>query len=191
MSTEAIGVLCEECQKESACVHITKIINQQKIEKHLCEQCAQKSGEMMGKNINNLISNKFSIHDFLKEMFNYTVPDNARTMLEPVCSECGLSYSEFSRSGKFGCSACYQAFGGQLEPLIKRMHGTAAHTGKVPKRGGAKFSLQQRIKQLRHDLEQHVNREEYEQAAKLRDEIRALERQLAEPEARLGMSEEE
>lgn len=184
-------MLCEECQKESACVHITKIINQQKIEKHLCEQCAHKSGEL-SKSINNLIGNKFSIHDFLKEMFNYTVPtDNARSMLEPVCSECGLSYSEFSHSGKFGCSMCYQAFGGQLEPLIKRMHGTAAHTGKVPKRGGAKFSLQMRIKQLRHELEQRVISEEYEQAAKLRDEIRALEKILAENNTRQGKREVE
>ncbi len=181
-------MLCDECQKEPACVHITKIINQQKIEKHLCEQCAQKSGEMMSKSINNLFGSKFSVHDFLKEMFNYTVPDNARKAQEPVCSECGLSYSEFSRSGKFGCSACYLAFGGQLEPLIKRMHGTAAHNGKVPKRGGIKFGIEQRIKTLRHKLEQHVSCEEYEQAAKLRDEIKALEKQLAEQEA--GQEEE-
>lgn len=175
-------MLCDECQKEPACVHITKVINQQKIEKHLCEQCAQKSGEIIGKGINNIFSSKFSVHDFLKEMFNYTLPDNARQTLEPVCSECGLSYSEFSRSGKFGCSGCYQAFGGQLEPLIKRIHGTAAHTGKVPKRGGMRFGLEQRIKRLRQELEQHVTREEYEQAARLRDEIRVLEKQLASPE---------
>lgn len=172
-------MLCDECQKEPACVHITKIINQQKIEKHLCENCAQKSGEIIGKGINNIFGNKFSVHDFLKEMFNYTLPDNARQSLEPVCPDCGLSYSEFSRCGKFGCSSCYQAFSGQLEPLIKRIHGTAAHTGKVPKRSGLRFGVEQLIKRLRHELEQHVTREEYEVAAKLRDEIKVLERQLA------------
>ncbi|WP_425059770.1 Protein-arginine kinase activator protein [Sporomusa carbonis] len=176
-------MLCDECQKEPACVHITKIINQQKIEKHLCEQCAQKSGEIMGKNFNNIFGSKFSVHDFLKEMFNYTLPDNVRQTGEPVCTECGLSYSEFSRNGKFGCSGCYQAFGAQLEPMIKRIHGTATHSGKIPKRNGVKFGMQQRIKQLRHELEQCVCREEYEQAAKLRDEIKALEKQLAAPEA--------
>ena len=175
-------MLCDECQKEPACVHITKIINQQKIEKHLCEQCAQKSGEIMGKGLNNVFGSKFSLQDFLKEMFNYTVPDSNRQMLEPVCSTCGLSYSEFSRSGKFGCSTCYQAFAGQLEPLIKRIHGTAAHTGKVPKRGGVYFSLKQRIQHLRQGLAAHVSREEYEQAAVLRDEIKILEKQLAEQE---------
>jgi protein arginine kinase activator len=177
-------MLCDECQKEQACVHITKIINQQKIERHLCEQCAQKTGEIIGKGINNVLGSKFSVHDFLKEMFNYTVADSAQKTLEPVCPECGLSYSEFSRSGKFGCSTCYQAFGGQLEPLIKRMHGTVLHTGKVPRRGGIKYSVQQRIKQLRQELEQHVNREEYEQAARLRDEIKALEKQLADQDAK-------
>lgn len=179
-------MLCDECQKEPACVHITKIINQQKIEKHLCEQCAQKSGEIIGKGISNIFGSKFSVHDFLKEMFDYAVQDNAPQTLEPVCSECGLSYSEFCQSGKFGCSGCYQAFSGQLEPLIKRIHGTAAHTGKVPKRSGRRLGVEQQIKHLRQELEQHVAREEYEQAAKLRDEIKALERQLAGPEANLG-----
>ncbi|CQR71564.1 UvrB/uvrC motif protein [Sporomusa ovata DSM 2662] len=169
-------MLCDECQKEPACVHITKVINQQKIEKHLCEQCAQKAGEIMSKGI--IFSSKFSIHDFLKEMFDYTLTENARPTLEPVCSDCGLSYSEFCQSGKFGCSGCYQAFAGQLEPLIKRIHGTAAHTGKVPKRGGRRLGVEQQIKRLRHKLEQHVTHEEYELAAQLRDEIKILERQL-------------
>lgn len=173
-------MLCDECQKEPACVHITKIINQQKIEKHLCEQCARKSGEIIGKGISNIFNSKFSVHDFLKEMFDYTLPDNAQQVQEPVCSECGLSYSEFSRSGKFGCSGCYQAFEGQLEPLIKRIHGTAVHTGKVPKRCGRRFGVEQQIKRLRHELELCVRREEYEQAAKLRDEIRVLEKQLVD-----------
>jgi protein arginine kinase activator len=173
-------MLCDECQKEPACVHITKIINQQKIEKHLCEQCARKSGEIIGKGISNIFSNKFSVHDFLKEMFDYALPDNAHQTLEPVCSDCGLSYSEFCRSGKFGCCGCYQAFEGQLEPLIKRIHGTAAHTGKVPKRGGRRFGVEQQIKRLRHELEQCVRREEYEQAAKLRDEIKGLEKLLTD-----------
>lgn len=169
-------MLCDECQKEPACVHITKVINQQKIEKHLCEQCAQKAGEIMSKGI--IFGSKFSIHDFLKEMFDYTLTENACPTLEPVCSDCGLSYSEFCQSGKFGCSGCYQAFAGQLEPLIKRIHGTAEHTGKIPKRGGRRLGVEQQIKRLRHKLEQHVTREEYELAAQLRDEIKELERRL-------------
>lgn len=176
-------MLCDECQKEQACVHITKIINQQKIEKHLCEQCAQKSGEIIGKEISNIFGSTFSVHDFLKEMFDYTVPDNASLPPEPVCAECGLSYSEFCHNGKFGCGGCYQAFAGQLAPLIKRIHGTAAHTGKVPKRGGRRLGVEQHIKRLRQELEQHVACEEYEQAARLRDEIKALERQLAGSDA--------
>lgn len=179
-------MLCDECKKEPACVHITKIINQQKIEKHLCEQCAERSGEIIGKGINNLFGSKFSVHDFLKEMFNYTLPDTARQTLEPVCTDCGLSYSEFSRSGKFGCGGCYQAFSGQLEPLIKRMHGTAAHAGKAPKRSSIRFGIEQRIKRLRHELEQCVSREEYELAAKLRDEIKALEKRLVSSDQHQG-----
>ncbi|MGL5512636.1 MAG: hypothetical protein ACRDBM_05270 [Sporomusa sp.] len=176
-------MICDDCQKETACVHVTKIIDQQKIERHLCEQCAQKSGEIIGKGIINLFGSKLSVHDFLKEMFNYSALDTARKSLEPVCADCGLSYSEFSLSGKLGCSGCYQTFSGQLEPLIKRIHGTAAHNGKKPKRSGIRFGVEQRLKLLRHELEQRVSREEYEIAAPLRDEIKDLEKRLVDPDS--------
>jgi len=165
-------MLCDDCKKRQACVHITKIANNQKIDKHLCEQCARESGEMIFST-----DHKFSVHDFLKGMFSNSFADAAQPKVE-ACANCGMTYRDFSRSGKIGCSACYSTFGSRLEPLLRRIHGASVHTGKVPRRSGGMLEIKQRIKQMRQQLEQYVANEEYEQAARLRDEIRNLEKEL-------------
>lgn len=168
-------MLCDQCKSKPACVHITKIVNNQKIEKHLCEECAQSSGEMSFSMVNN-----FSVNDFLKGMFNYEFVNGASPISEAACPNCGMTYSDFSRSGKIGCSSCYQVFGAKLEPLIRRIHGTCGHTGKVPRRGQGTLEIKLRLKRMKQELERHIAAEEYEQAAKLRDEIRALEKQMGD-----------
>jgi len=166
-------MLCDECKKRTACMHITKIANNQTVEKHLCEQCAKEHGEM-----NLTIDANFSVHDFLKGIFNKGFTEGANWQNTSACPQCGLTYSDFSRNGKIGCGECYKAFGDRLVPLLRRIHGTSGHTGKVPKRGGGKLVIKQQLKQKRKDLEAHVANEEYEQAARLRDEIRAMEKEM-------------
>ncbi|MEN6414647.1 MAG: UvrB/UvrC motif-containing protein [Veillonellales bacterium] len=167
-------MLCDECKKRIACMHITKIVNNQKVEKHLCEQCAKENGE-----ISFLVDNKISVHDFLKGMVNQCF-DSPQNHNETACPLCGMTYSDFSRNGKIGCSVCYTTFGSRLEPLLHRIHGSSVHTGKMPKRTGGALEIMQQLKRLRQELEQHVAREEYEQAAVLRDEIRNLEQKSSE-----------
>lgn len=166
-------MLCDDCKKRPATMHITKIHNNNKVEKHLCEQCANQSGEV------GLFTwdSKLSVHDLLKGMFSHEYPD-ASGWAEATCENCGMSYRDFSRGGKIGCGSCYNKFGARLEPVIRRMHGACCHTGKVPERGGTAISLKSRLLKLRHELDRYVSREEYEQAARTRDEIRMLEQQL-------------
>lgn len=166
-------MLCDECKKRIACMHITKIINNQKVERHLCEQCAKESGE-----ISFLVDSKISVHDFLKGMVTHCFDSQNPT--ETACPLCGMTYSDFSRNGKIGCSVCYTTFGSRLEPLLHRIHGSSVHTGKMPKRAGGALEARQQLKQLRQQLEQHVAQEEYEQAAVLRDKIRDLEQKSME-----------
>jgi protein arginine kinase activator len=164
-------MLCDECQKRPACVHITKITNNQKVDKYLCEQCAKETGEIIFST-----DHKFSVHDFLKGMFSHGLTDAPP---KPVaCENCGMTYQDFSRTGKVGCSSCYTVFGDKFEPLLRRIHGSSTHTGKIPKRSEGALKLRQQVKELRHKLEQAIANEEYEQAACLRDEIRQLEKEL-------------
>lgn len=166
-------MLCDDCQKRPATMHITKIHNNKKVEKHLCAECANSGGET------GLFTwdAKLSVHDLLKGMFSHEYPEVASSAAAKYesCDNCGMTYRDFSRDGKIGCGSCYNRFGLKLEPVIRRIHGASGHTGKIPKRGGAALSLKSRLMKLKHDLEKHISREEYEQAAQVRDEIRELE----------------
>lgn len=165
-------MLCDDCKKRPASVHITQITNNQKTDKHLCSQCAQNHGD-----IGFALNSQFSVHDFLKNMFNPGA-EGAPGKAACACANCGMSYTDFNRSGKFGCAACYTAFANRVEPLLRRIHGTTSHTGKIPRRTGGALELKQRLKKLRIDLERYVSREEYEQAAEVRDQIRQMEKEM-------------
>lgn len=167
-------MLCEDCKKNPACVHLTQISNGQKAEKHLCQQCAQKYGDFVFP-----AEQKFSVNDFLAGMFHSDSSDAAHPQ-ETACPNCSMTYRDFSQTGKIGCSVCYKTFAAKLEPVLRRIHGASSHTGKIPKRMGGRIELRQRVKNLRATLQKHVAKEEYEEAAKLRDEIKALEGALTE-----------
>ena len=93
----------------------------------------------------------------------------------PTCPECDLSYGEFRRTGKLGCGTCYDSFRGELRPLLRRIHGSTEHTGRVPSCLEADFDSRREVKRLRAELAQAVRGEEYERAAELRDLIRSKE----------------
>ena len=94
---------------------------------------------------------------------------------ERKCPECGSSYHEIASSGRVGCAQCYDTFAEELARSIQSIHGTTNHTGAVPARQRAKQERSEWIKKLKKDLQDAVRREDYEAAAKLRDEIRQLE----------------
>ena len=169
-------MICDDCQKRPACVHITKVNNNQKTEKHLCEYCAQKAGEFSFTSDAGL-----SVQDLLKGMFNQGYVETQQKSAT-VCPNCGMSYGDFSHNGKIGCSVCYSTFADRLGRMMRRIHGANVHTGKVPQRTGGALAARQNIKKMKRQLETYIAREEYENAAKLRDEIRNLERELEERE---------
>lgn len=164
-------MLCDECNSNAACVHMIKIINGAKTEKHLCENCAASAGEACFS-----AAIHFSVNDFVKAMFEQELTE--ATAEEIACPNCGMVFSDFGRSGKIGCNVCYGIFHEQLEPVLRRVHGISNHTGKIPNRAGNVIRLRLQVKGLRKDLEQCVETENYEKAAAIRDNIRLLEKQL-------------
>ena len=166
-------MLCEECQKRTACVHITKVNNSQKTEKHLCEYCAQKAGEFHFSSDDGL-----SVQDLLKGMFTQGYVETLQKATI-VCPNCGMSYNDFSHNGKIGCSVCYSAFADRLGRMMRRIHGANAHTGKVPRRTGGALVARQNLNKLKRQLATCISNEEYEKAATLRDEIRQIEKEFA------------
>lgn len=168
-------MMCEQCGIRPANFHFTKIVNGQKTEMHLCEVCARERGEIMPGH-----PDAFSIHNLLSGLLS-THPHGTQLAARPIqCPNCGLTYQQFSQSGRFGCSGCYQAFEDQLDPLFRRIHGNTEHHGKIPIRSGHKIGLKRKLEDLKRLLAKKVEREEFEEAAKIRDQIRALEQESNE-----------
>ena len=92
------------------------------------------------------------------------------------CPECGIKFVEFRNSGRLGCPHDYEAFREELLPLLENIHGDPPrHQGKTPRRLPQTKQTQSELVQLRKQLLQAVNKEDYEAAARLRDRIRQLE----------------
>ncbi len=171
---------CQECGKRPAAIHFTKIINGDKTEFHFCESCARDKGEG-----GSGVSNGFSVHSFLSGLLDYEKLGghssvHSGTEQSARCNECGLTYTQFSKIGRFGCSSCYKQFAERLDPLLKRVHGNISHSGKIPKRSGGRIQCKREIEQLRKEMHTHIEHEEFEEAAQLRDRIRELERKVEE-----------
>lgn len=170
---------CQECGKRPATLHFTKIVNGEKTEFRICESCAREKGEIIpgttgGFSIHNLLSGFLDFNPGShSHNANVKVPENLR------CEECGLTYSQFSKIGRFGCSSCYKYFNDRLDPLFKRVHGNTVHVGKVPKRAGNHIQVKRKLDELRQKLQERILQEEFEEAAGLRDEIRELEKTIS------------
>src|SRR6185437_4330730 len=98
-------MICQECGKRPATLHFTKIVNGDKNEFHICEACAREKGEMIPGT-----SNGFSIHNLLSGLLDFEPSSQAalNTNKEALrCDHCGLTYTQFSKLGRFGCSSCY------------------------------------------------------------------------------------
>ncbi|NLJ87036.1 MAG: hypothetical protein GX322_11495 [Firmicutes bacterium] len=177
-------MVCEECRKRPAVIHITKIVNNRKTEAHLCQECAQSRGELTF-----VSPTAFTFQNFLAGMLQHSQATPTGPSVETptaYCPNCGFSYNQFKESGQLGCSVCYEHFQGQIKPLLKRIQGSVAHTGKIPSQHGVAIECRRQIEMLREQQRTAISQEKYEDAAKLRDKIRALEKELQETKERDG-----
>lgn len=167
-------MLCEICKKNQATVHYTKIINGKIEELNVCEECAANSGEFS-------FDNPFSFHKLWTGLIEGFHDNKQKQSVDNLtCSFCGLDYSQFRKTGKFGCSKCYEVFEDQLVPLFKGIHGHDKHEGKVPIRANKKVANERKIEKLKARLNELVQKEAFEEAAKVRDQIRELEKSLGD-----------
>lgn len=161
-------MLCDKCQKNQATIHMTQIINGVKEEQHLCEECAKESGVGMGSPI--------SFQDLFQGFLNIPSASSPQTHSSQRCPECGMSFDELRQTGKLGCAACYNAFRPQIESTLKSIHGSTRHKGKLAKDVGGELLTRKELESLQKQLSKAIAAEEYEEAARLRDAIRELEK---------------
>ncbi|MCI8331848.1 MAG: hypothetical protein HFE78_03390 [Clostridiales bacterium] len=129
----------------------------------LCSECANQMS------IGGLFDDDFN---FFGSLFkgNSTLPTE-----EKVCTLCGSTFDQIARDGKVGCAKCYEIFEDRLRPSIERLHGRTKHVGRTPKGSAQRDEKQEKIKELKEQLAKAIEKENFEEAAKLRDEIRGLE----------------
>ncbi len=164
-------MLCDICNKNLATVHLTEIIDEQMNELHLCEDCARSKSASM--------EQQFGLSDLLAGMADFEKPLNKEEEIVSVkCPSCGLTYTDFKKIGRLGCGECYNVFRKYLAPLLKRIHGSNQHVGKSP----LKLKIVPKVikkrsaaAELKINLQQAIEREDFEEAARLRDQIRQLE----------------
>ena len=156
-------MLCQNCKKRTATVHLTDLVNGDKRERHLCEECASSEGITIKQHV--------SINDVLNTFLSSQ--SNIQNLANIKCPDCGMTFMEFRSKGLLGCPNDYDVFGQALESLIERAQGGSTHhTGKVPGEGGRMDSRQQNRLDMQRALRNAVEREDYEQAAQLRDQLK-------------------
>ncbi len=159
---------CDICGKKEATVHLTEIVNDKIAKLNLCEECAKEKGAEMEEH--------FGLSDLLAGLADLGAGISTEAGDKIKCSACGFTYRDFKKAGRLGCGECYEAFKKQLAPLLKRIHTADRHVGKVPLMAGKTVNDAQALRELRMKMEKAIQFEEFEDAAKLRDRIRELEK---------------
>lgn len=163
-------MLCQICKKNNATIHFTKIINGNVEERHICDLCAKENNDFD-------FDLPFSFHKILTSLI-CSMQEDSKTTEDISCSRCNLGYNKFLETGKFGCSNCYDTFKIHVDSLLKGIHGHNEHKGKIPLGEETIINHMRTIESLRTELGKSVEREDFEKAALLRDEIRRIKTEL-------------
>lgn len=164
---------CRRCTKP-ATLHITEIRDGEAQALHLCEGCAKQYLETVSPG-NPADESAVFDSDLADGADDSDIPDERDGL---TCPQCGITFKQFRSQGRLGCSHDYVAFREELVPLIESIHGELQHIGKVPRHVPGISSKQYDLLKLRADLKSAVQNEQYEDAAKLRDQIRELESEI-------------
>lgn len=169
-----MALRCQQCEKP-ATFHITELTGETPHELHLCEDCAkiyltqdEESLEPSSPTLAGVLAQQLKIGQTAKDL---------QRLDQQACPACGITFFEFRQHGRLGCPHDYVCFANELEPLIVNIHGEMNHVGKRPKRVHASTDERTELIRLRRDMQDAVEKEDYELASELRDKIQKFEQQ--------------
>lgn len=113
-----------------------------------------------------------------------TSPPSEETGMRLCCGVCGTTLRDVHMGGLLGCGSCYDVFGDvlvgemltskRISPKVSKANkARPIHSGRALGEG-AKINLSTRLADLNEALKETLGREDYEQAAWLRDQIKDL-----------------
>ncbi|MBN1836210.1 MAG: UvrB/UvrC motif-containing protein [Spirochaetales bacterium] len=166
---------CEICGAREAVIHIQQVIGKERVDLHLCEECAVERGitstqDRIELSISNLINGLVEVRKKKKPAANL------------VCPGCGSAWEAVNRREKMGCPECYTTFHREIRQALRRALGKAQHRGRLPRRLSTYKTFLVDMVKLKEGLDDALKREDYEKAARLRDRIRELESRAGEVE---------
>lgn len=159
-------MMCDICKKNPATVFLTQMAEGKAKKFDLCEACSKDKGvdDPAG----------FALADLLLGLGDSQEVEKAASGEDASCPSCGFTHADFKKAGRFGCSECYKVFADGLESLLKTMHRGTRHKGKVPRRLQDAHQLSEKLVSMQKRLDAAIKSEDYETAARLRDELKAL-----------------
>jgi protein arginine kinase activator len=192
-------MLCQICKANPATIHIQEIVNGETNTLHICPECAKKRNLAEGNAANvhfhemlerltQAIANSADLK--LAGLFEQKQPEEEETA-DIQCGVCGTSWHAYQKTGKVGCAACYEEFGPRIMEVIRLNHHGSVHCGKTPPETveqwqdpavSERIGLRRELERIRKGLDESIRREEFEQAAELRDKIAAIEAELKSAE---------
>lgn len=167
-------MLCDDCGQRQAEIHLTSIEDEAMKTLHLCAECAGRRGleAPAGKPEG---GEKPPLVDFLAQLGKAGALPAAAPPAEP-CPFCGTTPDDFRETGRVGCSQCYVHYEAQLRGLLRRIHGSSQHAGKLYISEPSELTDRLgRLSSARRRLRRAIETEDFETAAELRDLIHELE----------------
>lgn len=161
-------MLCDNCKERDAVVQVTQVEELPPRQLNLCEKCAAEKGIETTLSMPKTPLTEFMLSVHSKQA---AMPADAAR-----CSFCSATLRDFKQTARLGCAYCYQAFEPSLRDLLRRVHGNSQHRGRgytapeMPVDEGATV-----LAELRQRLRRAVEQEQFEEAARLRDQIRVRE----------------
>jgi len=164
-------MICNVCGTKEASIHLTEVVNGQMAEVHICEQCAGEKGTDF--------KTYFNFGDLLAGFTGLEkMMGSSGTKTVPVCKACGMSSEEFSKNGRLGCANCYPSFDKFIAAVIKQVQRSNVHVGKQPSRIAKDTRAGHGLRRLQDRLRKSIQSEDFEEAAKIRDEIKKMEEKM-------------
>lgn len=170
-------MVCQDCKKREAQVHLTQIINNEKQSLAFCRECAAARG------FNSPLETvPFPLAEILAGLAKDIAGTTKGSKEALVCNNCSLTFDEFTRQGRFGCGQCYMAFRPRLETIMRKIHGNSLHRGKNPTlalNGAATATPIKEEERLESQLRKAIEAEDFEKAAEIRDKLRQIKESFA------------
>lgn len=179
-------MLCDRCKKNEATIHIETIHDGKRVKTNLCSECARREEEQhgalaaLGFNLAEALFHSMHDHANAPEKTEKSAPDDGKS-----CPVCNWTLEKIkSGNGRLGCPHCYETFTELIDEVVGKVQKGRVHVGKRPDAPSGNAGKKLEIRRLQNRLADAVRREEYEEAARCRDEIRRLEKTLAAPRAK-------